>query len=269
MKTAKCFRCDYEVNEEDLSFSEILNDGTCSSCRKLNKKIEILRAMASSLREGRLIELDVSYTDIFPVGNSVVQTKLVFDATGHAFIYPESDEGEELDWFEWGQELYIGPKSYNKFEQHRIYKKLLLEMNIEDHEFQHFKEMTDYEREFEGHSLAEQEIGLVFTAGESGKASVDRWLSVWVGPRPNSEDLSSATPFYGHWHVHELNRLFKLFKLSEIWFEDENEHPRSKSEGIADELEGWAHMLEKTDRHVISYFNVGYWYNEERVPRLL
>ena len=255
-----CKSCLQVESESSLNFDHVKDFGVCSACAALNKKIERLREMADDLRAGKKIYLDMNYRDLFPVGNSTVYAKLVANEIGFAFV-EDGVESDELDWFEWGQVLYIGPKSYNKFNEFRKYKQLLESMDLEDHDLQFFEEMDDFEKAHEAHFLAKQEIGFVFTTGDADGPRMDRWVTCYVGKKLTFEDIGKNLPIHGQWHVHELNKFFELFKWNEYPDLDNENIP--KRVGVANSLEAWANMLESADRKLLLYFNNGWDYNEE------
>jgi hypothetical protein len=267
MNSVTCKRCQTILGENYSFFAVAAANGKCNECLQQEKRIEVLLEMARILRSDELIVLEVNCSDIFAVGNTVTKRKLVFDADGHAFIDLDKQEVTEEDWFEWGQELYVGPKSYNEYDHYRKFKRLMSELGLPESDTDYFEDLQDWQLEHELFYLSEQKIGLVFTAGTEETGPMDIWVSAHLGNRPSLDPTVpwAEQPYFGFWHVHELNDLFRKFRFNA--YEDENGDPAQKNLAIANELESWANWLGNLDKNTYRQEMRGRDYNEEG-PRI-
>ena len=131
----ECERCQgqQEVNEWDRHYFK----GLCRSCLQRAAKISRYREFARNFRENKNSVINIDRRDVFPVGVESEQGMFVFNIDGFTIAPFRNDiVGQdapigETQWFEWGQELYFGPKTLNRHEKYDEFKKYCKKNKIE------------------------------------------------------------------------------------------------------------------------------------------
>ncbi len=243
-----CSGCGSKFDQvEDIRAENVIKFGMCHICLRKSFHVQQIRQIASNLRAGDYTTFDVEVREQFAAGPKQSSSKFIFNDEGFGFLVePAKGMESEVDWLEWGSELYMGPKSFNRFSEIDRFKHYSENAGI-DYSLGSLDQMSEYEEQFYGHFMSEQEIGFVITTGfdhepESWK---DTWLQFSLGPKPTWDQRNSGveTPYYGHWHVHELNRLFGKFHVR-YYNEDETEQVPA-GPAVAEELEGEANFFEQ------------------------
>jgi hypothetical protein len=255
-----CKKCNITYDDNEIGADDIKNFESCYLCIRQMKHSQVLNEIASALKSGESYVFDGYATDLVPVGNMVYKTKIFINEDGFGFGEESASREQDSEFFEWGSQLYIGPKSYNRFESLRRYREICEAWGVDDQSKRALEDMEDWQKEFELHFLAEQKIGFVVTAGSTTQNTIDRWVSLYLGSRPDFSIDAPKVPYTGFWHVHELNDLFKNFQFR--GWTDEDDNPISMPKGVSEYLEAEALRVQNTDRSAYSNQKSGYGYNE-------
>ncbi len=198
-------------------------------------KVARYREFAKNFRqnENAVIDIDIRY--VFPVGAESHEGSFIFNIDGFTIAPFRNDvSGQEApigvtEWFEWGNELYFGPKTFNRYEQYDAYKKYCTknEIEIPDDDFREWDLTRHSEWQLE-HLRAQQEMAFAMTFSNDEFGRVDIWMRPWV-PRylyqlkPLSEYRNTHVPyaFYGEWTIGEFETILRLAGQA-IWHTEEH-----------------------------------------------
>ena len=246
---------DRAIEPEFESLNQYIDKhGKCYSCLRREREIERLDFMASALnRDERLVFRGLA-TDVVPFGNFVYPILFALGSKGFEFSFPDSPE-RDSEFFEWGEQLYAGPKSYNKFASIRDYRAMSEEIGLDDTSFRAATDMDPNEMEYEDHHLAQQELAFVITCGEDYQSSIDRWISLEcdpVGFTPSVPEAPSPSKF----PISELNALFRDFSF--MWWTDGDDKPMPNNLGAANQLDGLSGFLRSLTPNQYELFRMNF-----------
>jgi hypothetical protein len=220
MEHIECSRCQrqQEVNEWDRHWYK----GLCKSCVVQNAKVARYREFARNFRDNENAVIDIDFREVFPVGDEPIEGSLVFNVEGFAIAPFRADANgqfTELDsneWFNWGEQLYFGPKTFNKYEEFKKFRKHCKKNNIQipDNISEEW-DLTRFSKLRAEHEKAIQLMKFTMTFLNDEFGQVDVWIRPWVARFAHEpiwfsdrvEERHIPEAFYGGWTIAEIQRI--------------------------------------------------------------
>ena len=260
----ECERC--QGRQELFGWNRNYFQGLCHFCNQRAMKIARYREFAKNFRENENSIIDIEFRDVFPVGDEPRQGSFIFNIDGFTIapfrnnIVGEESPLDECQWFEWGEELYFGPKTFNGHEKYDEYKKYCKKNKIEiPSDPAGLWDLSRYPAWTVEQLRADQQMAfaMTFTSDEFGSA--DTWIRPWVArdllpekPLAMAEFMETYIPytFYRGWTIGEFERILGLarenmYRTLDYKTEVELETPANIV--IATNFEKIANYLEQLD----------------------